>query len=149
PPLIAHTAGDLLSSLTGLYPDQTGQAVSNSWRTFDPDGSLGTGNSFTYWTSRVYSGAPGPSDPAYNLVTAAGRNTPAPWVPFTRAGCDVGSVAGPAGLVLENGADVASAFGATSPEAQEARTNPAAAYANYVGLAVHCAARSSLCSASN
>src|SRR4030088_1638289 len=30
-PLIAHTAGDLLTSLTGLYPDQDGQAVSNSW----------------------------------------------------------------------------------------------------------------------
>src|SRR2546422_6360176 len=48
-PLVAHTATDLLTSLTGLYPDQDGQPVSNSWRYFNPDGSLGTGNSFTYW----------------------------------------------------------------------------------------------------
>jgi hypothetical protein len=148
-PLVAHTAGDLLTSLTGLYPDQDGQAVSNSWRYFNPDGSLATGNSFTYWTSRVYTGAPGPSDTAYNLVTANGRNTPAPWVPFTRAGCDVGSVAGPAGLVLQNSADVAAAFGAASPQSVEARTNPQAAYAGYVGLAVHCGAASALCAAGN
>ena len=83
-PLIAHTAGDLLTSLTGLYPDQHGQGVSNAWRYFNPDGSLGTGNSFTYWTSGVYTGAPGPSDPGYNLVTSDGRNTPAPWVPDSR-----------------------------------------------------------------
>ena len=148
-PLIAHTAGDLLTSLTGLYPDEHGQPVSNSWRYLKPDGSPGTGNSFTYWTSRVYDTASTSTDTTYNLVTSDGHNTPAPWVAFTRAGCDVGSVAGPAGLVLENGADMAAVFGPTSPEAQEARTNPAAAYANYVGLAVHCAASSSLCSASN
>jgi hypothetical protein len=146
-PLIAHTAGDLLTSLTGLYPDQDGQAVSNSWRYFNPDGSQGTGNSFTYWTSRVYSTTPGPSDPTYNLVTADGRNTPAPWVPFTRAGCDVGSVAGPAGLVLQNSADVAAVLGTSSTQAAEARTSPRAAYAGYLGLAVHCALASPSCAA--
>jgi hypothetical protein len=145
-PLIAHTAGDLLTSLTGLYPDQDGQAVSNSWRYFSPDGSLGTGHSFTYWTSRVYGDAPSPTDTALNVVTSDGRNTPAPWVPFTRAGCDVGSVAGPAGLGLQNGADVTDVFGAGSGEAAEASTNPRAAYADYVGLSVHCAAASPLCS---
>src|SRR5207253_1007844 len=132
-PLVAHTATDLLTSLTGLYPDQDGQPVSNSWRYFNPDGSLGTGNSFTYWTSRVYADSPGPSDGTFNLVTSDGRNTPAPWVPFTRAGCDVGSVAGPAGLVLQNGSDVTSAFGPASPDAAEAGANPQAAYARYVG----------------
>src|SRR6266516_5234658 len=29
--LISHTAGGILSSLTGLYPDRMGQAVSNSY----------------------------------------------------------------------------------------------------------------------
>src|SRR5437016_3196796 len=87
-PLVAHTAGDLLTSLTGLYPDQHGQPVSNSWRYLRPDGRLGTGNSFTYWTSKVYDTTSTSTDTTYNLVTAAGRNTPAPWVPFTRAGCD-------------------------------------------------------------
>jgi hypothetical protein len=145
--LVSHTSGDLLTSLTGLYPDQDGQGVSNSWRYLRPDGSLGTGNSFTYWTSRVYdTTTTTPSDRAYNLVTAAGRNTPAPWVPFTRAGCDVGSVGGPAGLALVNASDLAAVFGGASPEALEARSNPRAATADYLGLAVHCAADSTLCS---
>jgi hypothetical protein len=148
-PLIAHTAGDLLTSLTGLYPDQHGQGVSNSWRYFNPDASLGTAHSFTYWTSRVYADTSRPNDTTYNLVSSEGRNTPAPWVPFTRAGCDVGSVAGPAGLALVNGSDVAATFGGASPQAAQARANPQAAYADYVGLAVHCAVTSPLCSASN
>src|SRR5262249_11871727 len=29
--LISHTAGGILSSLTGLYPDRTGQTVTNSY----------------------------------------------------------------------------------------------------------------------
>ena len=33
--------------------------------------------------------------------TGAVRNAPAPWVPYTRAGCDVGNV-GVANTVLEN-----------------------------------------------
>ena len=31
------------------------------------------------------------SDPLPNLITNGQQNTPAPWVPFTRAGCDVGA----------------------------------------------------------
>ena len=49
---------------------------------------------------------------------------PAPWVPFTRAGCDVGAVAS-ANIVLENtgtGAtgDVTKVFGTGSPQFAEA-----------------------------
>ena len=36
--LISHTAGGILSSLTGLYPDRNGQTVSNSYGFFKPDG---------------------------------------------------------------------------------------------------------------
>ena len=36
--LISHTAGGILSSLTGLYPDRTGQTVSNSYDFFRADG---------------------------------------------------------------------------------------------------------------
>src|SRR5262252_8078673 len=32
--LISHTAGGILSTLTGLYPDRQGQPVSNSYRYF-------------------------------------------------------------------------------------------------------------------
>ena len=35
--LISHTAGGILSSLTGLYPDRQGQTVSNSYDYFKPD----------------------------------------------------------------------------------------------------------------
>ena len=40
--LISHTAGGILSSLTGLYPDRHGQAVSNSYGYFqaERDGGL-------------------------------------------------------------------------------------------------------------
>ena len=37
--LISHTGGGILSSLTGLYPNRHGQAVSNSYGYFRPDGS--------------------------------------------------------------------------------------------------------------
>ena len=37
--LISHTGGGILSSLTGLYPDRHGQAVSNSYNFFRPDGT--------------------------------------------------------------------------------------------------------------
>lgn len=144
--LLAHTAGDLLTSLTGLYPDGHGQGVSNGWRYFRPDGGLGTGHSFTYWTSRVYDDrASQVGDSSYNLVTHDGRNTPAPWVPFTRAGCHVGSVAGPAGLALVNAADVAGIFGSRSPQAASARSDRRS-LSELIGVAVHCAASSPLCS---
>jgi len=55
--LISHTAGGILSSLTGLYPDRQGQTVSNSYFYFDPTSSP-TNNptfstSFKYWTDKV------------------------------------------------------------------------------------------------
>jgi hypothetical protein len=113
--LISHTAGGILSSLTGLYPDRTGQAVSNSYGYFRsaPPASVGTvgfSSSFKYWTDLTDGGNPAnnpptPSgDPSFNMVTgdpAAPKNTPAPWVPWARAGCDVGNVS-TANAVLEN-----------------------------------------------
>ena len=105
--LISHTAGGILSSLTGLYPDRTGQAVSNSYGFFRPDGSVGFSSSFKYWTDTTDGGNPANSpptpsaDPNFNMVTDGGNNTPAPWVPWARAGCDVGNVS-TANAVLEN-----------------------------------------------
>src|SRR5438309_585580 len=52
-PLIAHTADDIVTAETGLYPDRQGLAVSNTYRYFTPSGSTRTGVSFTYWTSPV------------------------------------------------------------------------------------------------
>src|SRR5690348_8846247 len=39
--LISHTAGGILSTLSGLYPDRNGQAVSNSYGFYQQDGSVG------------------------------------------------------------------------------------------------------------
>src|SRR2546422_10018635 len=39
-PLIAHTATDILTSLTGVYGDRHGVPVSNSFRYFNPDGAF-------------------------------------------------------------------------------------------------------------
>ena len=38
-PLIAHTADDSLTIYTGLYGDRHGQPVSNSYKTYNPDGT--------------------------------------------------------------------------------------------------------------
>jgi hypothetical protein len=38
-PLIAHTADDSLSIYTGLYGDRHGQPLSNSYKTYNPDGT--------------------------------------------------------------------------------------------------------------
>src|SRR3954452_7818157 len=98
--LISHTAGGILSSLTGLYPDRHGQAVSNSYGYFRP-GGINFSSSFKYWTGLMEGGNPAKSpvspslDPNYNMVTgdpAVPKNTPAPWVPWARAGCDVGNI---------------------------------------------------------
>jgi hypothetical protein len=65
-------------------------------------------------------------------------------VPFTRVGCDVGA-AGAADMEIENtGVDLATVFGAGSPQ-----TTDPSAFANYEGVAIHCAATSTLCSAAN
>src|SRR6476619_3196205 len=52
-PLIAHTANDSLTIYTGLYGDRHGQGLSNSYKTYNPDGSTDPATSFTYWTSPI------------------------------------------------------------------------------------------------
>ena len=169
-PLIAHTADDLLTTWTGLYGDRQGMPMSNSYQAYNTDGPNGSFNttdpasSFAYWTDAVNDTASKPSpdhDTNPNLVyspvppaTAAhtvtpNTNTPAPWVPFTRAGCDVGEVA-TVNQELENTTpDIADAFGANSPEAQQLAADPDSfkdpETADYIGLAVHCAQGNAFC----
>jgi hypothetical protein len=133
-PLISHTATDILTSLTGVYGDRMGVPVANSFGLFNPDGSVRFASSFGYWTDTISNGTP-------LMVDDRGKTASAPWVPFTRAGCDVGGV-GAANIEFENAGDVATVFGAGSPEAQE----PAAQQtADFVGIALHCAQASALC----
>src|ERR671934_2205029 len=95
--LISHTATGILSTLTGVYPDRMGQPVSNSFRYFKPDGTTNGGVSFAYWTAPVFT-PPSPSntppfDTTPEMINENGKIAPAPWVPYTRDGCDFGSVA--------------------------------------------------------
>src|SRR5919197_1391903 len=126
--LISHTAGGILSSLTGLYPDRHGQGVSNSYGYFRPDGSVGFSSSFKYWTDLTDGGNPATVPPTpsadsnFNMVTGdsgTAKNTPAPWVPWARAGCDFGATA-LANVVLENNSAVVFAAGPTSTVAAAA-----------------------------
>ena len=148
--LISHTATGILSTLTGNYPDRFGQPVSNSFRYFNPDGSTNPGVSFAYWTAPLFDPSTAtPTDTTPEMINEAGKISPAPWVPYTRAGCDVGSVA-TANTVLENTAiDIPTVFGPGSAEAQEVAANPGQAFSDFVGIGVHCAQGSSLCTAAN
>jgi hypothetical protein len=141
-PLISHTANDIVTTLTGLYPDQQGLAVSNSYGFYATNGTEGGfPSAFQYWTDKIGNGA-------YNNVTANGKNTPAPWVSFTRAGCNVGGVS-TANIELENNGNIPVVFGAGSPQAIEATTNPSLASSDFIGIAIHCAKGSTVCSPAN
>jgi hypothetical protein len=147
-PLISHTADDIITSLTGVYGDRHGQPVANSFGFFTPPGSKffdGFASSFTYWTDLVNAA----TDPKFSMITQQGMNAPAPWVPYTRSGCNVGA-ASIANIELENvTSDINNVFGPNSPEAAEAKANRNQAIADFEGIAIHCAAGSSLCSSAN
>jgi hypothetical protein len=148
-PLISHTADDIVTSLTGVYPSSQGQAVSNAYGFFPLPGTStaldGFESSFQYWTNIVNA----KTDPNFNMITADGKNAPAPWVPYTRAGCNVGAVS-TANIEFENvTSDVNNVFGPSSAEAAEAKSNRAQAVADFEGIAVHCAAGSDVCSPDN
>ena len=163
-PLIAHTAVDMLTTLTGLYGDRHGMPISNSYQAYNSDGTTDPAGSFAYWTDPVFDTARTPNpghDTNPSMVYSAtppattfpapapDTTTPAPWVPFTRAGCDVGGVA-TANIELENTAvDIPKVFGPNSPEAQQLAADPDAfkdaETADYVGVSVHCAAGSTFC----
>jgi hypothetical protein len=156
--LISHTAGGILSSLTGLYPDRMGINVSNSYAYYSAvDGSVRFSSAFKYWTDLVDANT-GVTDPLPNMVTTGGKTTPAPWVPYTRAGCDFGAVS-TANVVLENtgtgkNGDITKVFGNPSVQWTEADlSNKAAggtaaralAQTDFVGIAIHCGQGGGIC----
>jgi hypothetical protein len=163
-PLIAHTGDDLLTTATGLYGDRHGDPISNAYQTYNPDGTTDPASVFTYWTDPIYNTASSPTpghDTNPNMVYSPtppattspppkpDTVTPAPWVPFTRAGCNVGEVA-TVNQELENPTyDIPTVFGPNSPEAKQlnADTDPYKdpETADYVGLGVHCAQGNALC----
>jgi hypothetical protein len=158
-PLISHTANDILTALTGVYGDRHGVPVSNSYGFFRPNGSVGFSSSFLYWTSPSNASVAN-GDGLPNMLTQDGKNHPAPWVPFTRAGCDVGAYS-VANMEFETvPGDVQAFFGASSPQATAITTilnsNPndnnfahqkarQSVNTDWLGIAVHCAQGSPLC----
>jgi hypothetical protein len=136
-PLISHTADDILTGLTGVYGDRHGSPVSNSFGIYKADNSFAVfQTSFVYWTTTTAQSHPEAGENLPVLVNENGKNAPAPWVAYTRAGCDVGAFS-LNGLAIENRTDIANIFG--SSVASTAATQ------DYEGVAVHCAKGSSLC----
>jgi len=138
-PLISHTATDVLTVLSGLYGDRMGVPISNSYRVFDGAGNISSSHtSFIYWT------ATDPTDNKPVMLNEHGTTAPAPWVPFTRLGCDVGAFS-VANIEFETlPGDAITVFGAGSPDAIAAANSPTR-NADYLGIAIHCAKGSLLC----
>src|SRR5262249_41840785 len=125
---------------------------------FRQDGSVSIGNpSFLYWTAKSGDGNP-------LMINELGKTHPAPWVPFTRAGCDVGAYS-VANMEFETvPGDVQAFFGPNSQQAlgiaailaanpndnnfahQKARQS---VNTDWLGIAVHCSQGSALCSGPN
>jgi hypothetical protein len=148
--LISHTAGGIVATETGLYPDRNGLTVTNSYEFFDKLAASGVGfsSAFKYWTDPTDAAR----DPLPTLITSGQKNTPAPWAAFTRAGCDFAGV-GAADMELENTtSDVTQVFGTGSPEAAlgaYSAGQPAGsagrnlALTDLEGIAIHCSLQSS------
>jgi hypothetical protein len=163
-PLIAHTGDDLLTTATGLYGDRAGDPISNAYQVYNPDSTTDSADVFAYWNDPIddTSYNPNPShDTNPNLVYSptppATTNppvtpdtiTPAPWVPYTEAGCNVGEIA-TVNQELENPTpDLAEVFGPNSPEVAQLNADPDPykdpETADYVGLAVYCAKGNAFC----
>jgi len=140
-PLISHTSVDILTTLTGVYGEKMGAPIGNSLAFFKPNGTASFPSTFEYWTDPLETTPV--SIPV--MVDQQGKIHPAPWVPFTRAGCDVGAFS-VANIEFENiTTDVTNVFGTGSPEAAEATSNPTKAKADFLGIAVHCAQNSPIC----
>jgi sugar lactone lactonase YvrE len=146
-PLISHTSDDILTALTGVYPDRHGQAIANGFVAVNSSADKYWDefpSSFTYWTDPVETGTD--EDSAYSMITAAGQNAPAPWVPFTRMGCNFGAVS-IANMEMENtNGDIVEVYGKTSPQYAESTTQAAL---DFEGIAIHCAAGNPLCTSAS
>ncbi len=153
--LISHTADGILSTETGLYPDEFGGGVANTFPYLNPSAKSGTSTRslFTYWTDPTNA----TSDPLFTLIHGPasasdpeGINTPAPWVAFTRAGCDFAGV-GSADMEFENDtSDISNVYGASSPQFafgnwsfntafdQQFGAGSNIGTTDFEGLAIHC-----------
>jgi hypothetical protein len=155
--LLSHTADGILTSETGVYPDRQGAgAIANSFNYYNTSTGNATAynSSFVYWTNKLTDTSPG-GDTSYVLLAETGKNAPAPWVGYTRAGCDVGAV-GIADIDLENTtSDIAASYGNPSAEYSFVTKTGTGApssgqkVADFEGIALHCAVGSTICATAN
>src|SRR5579862_398352 len=151
--LISHTANDILTTQTGLYSDNQGVFIGNSFGVFAPnpkspfeeEGMFPS--AFFYWTDRVSDILPSTNDNTFALTTPAGANVTPPWEVFTQHGCTVGAFS-TANIVLERTPfDVAKVFGAGSPQALESTSTSVKPNQtdDFEGAAIHCALNDPIC----
>ena len=83
-PLIAHTADDIVTSESGLYPSDQGLAVANEYQYYTgaADGSTDEAGDFAYWTDPIVDYDTGLAsqpvgDSTTNLVGQNGQTPPA------------------------------------------------------------------------
>lgn len=148
--LISHTANGLITSMTGVYSDRSGAgAIANSFNYYNANTQNATAynSSFVYWTDLLSGDSSPGADTSYVLVNEKGQNAPAPWVAYTRAGCDVAAL-GIADMDLENNSsDLATVYGTSSAEYVLGSKSSSKGTADFEGIAVHCAQGSTLCAA--
>src|SRR5258708_3074489 len=160
--LISHTANDIVTSITGVYSDRNGAAVSNSFGVFagSPAGTfISFPATFNYWTDKVNKVSSALNDTTPVMVTLDPngnvKNMPGPWVPFTRAGCDVGAYS-LANVEFESATtklsgktvleDVLSLYGSSSSQVMESFNQQVA---DFQGVAVHSAQNGPICTTPN
>ncbi len=155
--LISHTAGGILSTLTGVYPDRHGQTVTNSYVRTSPTGTLRVPE-LVRATGPIRP-SPAARSPTWSAPTARTSRRPGR---RTRAPAATSAPSARANIVLENtstgsNGDVFKVFGPGSPQFVEAQASAAAAASgsaarnkaqtDFVGFAVHCAQGSARCAA--
>ena len=137
--LISHTAGGILSSLTGLYPDRTGQAVSNSYGFFQSERERRL-----LVLVQVLDGHHRRRQPRHQSAHAARRhelnmvngdsrhakNTPAPWVPCTRGPAVTSGTSRPRTRCSSKIEVIQSSTSATGITSRPARTHANGFYAD-------------------
>ena len=86
--LISHTVTGILTAISGLYGDRMGVSV-RPYRVLDTAGNISASHpSFVYWAAiDAIDGKP-------VMLDERGKTAPAPWLAFTRLGCDVGAFSG-------------------------------------------------------
>jgi hypothetical protein len=149
--VISHTAAGFITTQNGVYPDRDGLGVSNSFRYYNGNQAQTTSSNsaFVYWTDRLNLGKnTAPNDTSYVQVDENGKNAPAPWVAYTRAGCRVGYF-GMNGPVLESTSEIPNLFPSNSQAFQDFQNKDPDTATNYVGVAVHCPKGDNFCSSAN